>query len=70
MTAAEIQVEHSIELEVMMNGKKTTLLSGIDAAGISSICLDGESVTFSIAGSVRFDFKSILTGCRSHGVLA
>lgn len=30
MTAAELQLEHSVELEIMMNGKKTTLLSAIE----------------------------------------
>ena len=30
MTAAEMQLEHSVELEVMMNGKKTTLLSAVE----------------------------------------
>ena len=30
MTIAELQLEHSVELEVMMNGKKTTLLSSIE----------------------------------------
>ena len=30
MTAAELQLEHSVELEIIMNGKKTTLLSGIE----------------------------------------
>lgn len=30
MTAAELQLEHSVELEIMMNGKKSTLLSGIE----------------------------------------
>ena len=30
MTAAELELEHSVELEVMMNGKKTTLLSAVE----------------------------------------
>lgn len=30
MTAAELQLEHSVELEIMMNGKKTTLLSAVE----------------------------------------
>ena len=30
MTAAELQLEHSVELEVFMNGKKTTLLTSIE----------------------------------------
>lgn len=30
MTAAELQQEHSVELEVIMNGKKTTLLSAVE----------------------------------------
>ena len=30
MTAAELQLEHSVELEVYMNGKKTTLLTSVE----------------------------------------
>ncbi len=30
MTAAEMQLEHSIELEIFMNGKKTTLLTAVE----------------------------------------
>lgn len=30
MTAAELELEHSIELEIIMNGKKTTLLSSVE----------------------------------------
>ena len=30
MTAAELQVEHSVELEILMNGKKTTLLTAVE----------------------------------------
>ena len=30
MTAAELELEHSVELEIMMNGKKTTLLSAVE----------------------------------------
>lgn len=30
MTIAELQLEHSVELEILMNGKKTTLLSAIE----------------------------------------
>lgn len=30
MTAEELQLEHSVELEVIMNGKKTTLLSAVE----------------------------------------
>ena len=30
MTVAELELEHSVELEVMMNGKKTTLLSAVE----------------------------------------
>lgn len=30
MTVAELQLEHSVELEIMMNGKKTTLLSAVE----------------------------------------
>lgn len=30
MTAAELQLEHSVELEVMMNGKKTTLITAVE----------------------------------------
>ena len=30
MTAAEVQLEHSVELEIFMNGKKTTLISSVE----------------------------------------
>ena len=30
MTAAEMQLSHSVELEILMNGKKTTLLTSIE----------------------------------------
>ena len=30
MTAAELQTSHSVELEILMNGKKTTLLSAVE----------------------------------------
>lgn len=39
MTAEELQPEHGIELEVMMNGKKTTLISSVEKTIGSTVLL-------------------------------
>lgn len=51
MTAAELQLEHSVELEIMMNGKKTTLLSAVEqivgtTVLLTPIQLNGKVVGF------------------------
>jgi len=51
MTAAELELEHSVELEVIMNGKKTTLLSAVEqivgtTALLTPIQINGKVVGF------------------------
>ncbi len=51
MTAAELQLSHAVELEIMMNGKKTTLLSAIEqiigtTVLLTPIHLNGKVVGF------------------------
>ena len=51
MTAAELQLSHQVELEVSMNGKKTTLLSSIEKVLdntilLSPIMMNGKLVGF------------------------
>lgn len=51
MTAAELQLEHSVELEIIMNGKKTTLLTAIEkvigtTALLTPIQMNGKVVGF------------------------
>lgn len=51
MTAAEMELEHSVELEIMMNGKKTTLLSAVEqvigtTALFTPIQMNGKVVGF------------------------
>lgn len=51
MTAAELQLAHAVELEILMNGKKTTLLSSIEqiigtTALLTPIHLNGKVVGF------------------------
>ncbi len=51
MTAAELQLEHSVELEVLMNGKKTTLLTAVEqiigqVVLLTSININGKVVGF------------------------
>ncbi|MBP3570106.1 MAG: PilZ domain-containing protein [Lachnospiraceae bacterium] len=51
MTAAEVQLSHSVELEILMNGKKTTLLSSVEqmigtTALLTPIHLNGKVVGF------------------------
>lgn len=51
MTAAELQLEHSVELEILLNGKKTTLLTAIEhiigtTALLTPIQMNGKVVGF------------------------
>ena len=51
MTAAELELSHAVELEIMMNGKKTTLLSAIEqiigtTVLLTPIHLNGKVVGF------------------------
>jgi hypothetical protein len=51
MTAADLELEHSVELEVMMNGKKTTLISAVEqvvntTALLTPIQMNGKVVGF------------------------
>lgn len=51
MTAAELEISHAVELEIMMNGKKTTLLSAIEqiigtTVLLTPIHLNGKVVGF------------------------
>ena len=51
MTAAELQLTHAVELEILMNGKKTTLLSSIEqiigtTVLLTPIHLNGKVVGF------------------------
>lgn len=51
MTAAELQLEHSVELEILMNGKKTTLLTAVEhvigtTALLTPIQMNGKVVGF------------------------
>jgi len=50
MTAAELQLEHSVELEVIMNGKKTTLLSGIEQVVGNTVLLTPIQVNEKLVG--------------------
>jgi len=51
MLATELQIEHSVELEILMNGKKTTLVSAIEqiignTVLLTPIQIDGKVVGF------------------------
>lgn len=51
MTAAEVQLTHPVELEILMNGKKTTLLTSVEqmvdhTALLTPIHLNGKVVGF------------------------
>ena len=51
MTAAEMELEHSVELEIIMNGKKTTLISAVEqvigtTALFTPIQMNGKVVGF------------------------
>jgi len=51
MTVAELQLEHSVELEILMNGKKTTLLTAVEhvigtTALLTPIQMNGKVVGF------------------------
>jgi len=50
MTAAELQLEHSVELEIMMNGKKTTLLSGIEQVIGNTVLLTPIQINGKVVG--------------------
>ena len=50
MTAAELQLEHSVELEIFMNGKKSTLLSGIEHIIGTTILLTPIQVNGKVVG--------------------
>ncbi len=50
MTAADLELEHSVELEVMMNGKKTTLLSAVELVLNQTVLLTPIQVNEKLVG--------------------
>ncbi len=50
MTAAELQLEHSVELEIIMNGNKTTLLSGIEQIVGTTVLLTPIQINGKVVG--------------------
>lgn len=50
MTAAEMQLEHSVELEVMMNGKKTTLLTKVEQLVGNTVLLTPIQINNKVVG--------------------
>lgn len=59
MTAAEVQLSHTVELEILMNGKKTTLLTSVEqmvgnTALLTPIHLNGKVVGFPPDCTVNF----------------
>lgn len=50
MTAAELQQEHSVELEVMMNGKKTTLITAVEQVVGQNVLLTPIQVNGKVVG--------------------
>ena len=50
MTAAEMELEHSIELEIVMNGKKTTLLTAVEQVIGTSVLLTPIQINDKVVG--------------------
>lgn len=50
MTAAELQLEHSVELEILMNGKKTTLLSEVEQVIGTTVLLTPIQINGKVVG--------------------
>lgn len=50
MTASELQTEHSVELEVLMNGKKTTLLTAVELVVGQTVLLTPIQVNEKLVG--------------------
>lgn len=50
MTAAELQLEHSVELEIMMNGKKTTLLTAVEQIVGTTVLLTPIQINGKVVG--------------------
>lgn len=50
MTAAELQLEHSVELEIIMNGKKTTLLSSVEQVVGQNVLLSPIQINGKVVG--------------------
>ena len=55
MTAAELQLEHSVELEILMNGKKTTLLSGIEQVIGTTVLLTPIQINGKVRGVIEVE---------------
>ena len=59
MTAADLEISHSVELEIMVNGKKTTLLTAVEkvldqTVLLAPIRIDGKLLGFPPTCSVQF----------------
>ena len=50
MTAAEMELEHSIELEITINGKKSTLLTAVEQVIGTNILLTPIQINEKVVG--------------------